>query len=87
MPHQHHDLNGDDQAQVWRCAQHRRTEDIRAWFADIFGKRRQLKSPDARWYFAAALFRSLTSQRLLPSGHGAAGSGKGDSATGGQSGQ
>jgi hypothetical protein len=89
MQHQQYDLDGDDQAQIWRSAQHRRTEDIGSWFTDIFKKRQPLRSPDTRSFGAAALLRALTSQSEspLPSGHGAGGSCKGDSATGGQSGQ
>jgi hypothetical protein len=89
MQHQQDGLDSDDQAEVWRRGQLRRTEDIRAWFAGIFKKRRRLKSPDTRSLGAAALLRALTSQSesLLPSGPGAGGSRKSDSATGGQSGQ
>jgi hypothetical protein len=87
MQHQQHDLDGDDQAQIWRSAQHRRTEDIRSWFAELFNRRRQLKSLDTRWHFAAMFLRSLTSQPLLPSGYRAGGSQTSDTTKGGQSGR
>jgi hypothetical protein len=89
MQHERHDFDGEELAEIWRRAEHRRTEDIRCWFAELFNKRRPLKSPDARSFDAAALLRALTSQSepLLPSGPGVGGSRKGDGAKGGQSGQ
>jgi hypothetical protein len=74
MQHQQYDLDGDHQAQIWRGAQHRRTEDIRCWF-----KERQRKSHDTLSHYAAVLFRSLTSRSepLLPSENRAAGSNNG----------
>jgi hypothetical protein len=44
MRHERHDFDHDDLAEIWRSAQHRRTEDVYSWFANIFKKRLQLKS-------------------------------------------
>jgi hypothetical protein len=40
------DFSGDF-AEVWRTAQQRRTEDIGAWFGQLFERRRRLKAADA----------------------------------------
>jgi hypothetical protein len=36
----------DDLAEIWRSAQHRRTEDVGVWLAKYVAKRRSLKSRD-----------------------------------------
>jgi hypothetical protein len=76
MQHERHDLDGDDLAEIWRSAQHRRTEDVYSWFTNIFKKRQQLKSPDTRPDCDGVFFRSLTSQArtFLPSSDSAGGS-------------
>jgi len=48
MQHEQHDCDGDNLAEIWRSAQHRRCDDIYFWFAHFLETRRQLKSSDSR---------------------------------------
>ena len=43
MQHEQHDYDGDNLAEIWRSAQHRRTEDIYSWFTHFLNKRWRLK--------------------------------------------
>jgi hypothetical protein len=77
MQRERHDLDGGDLAEIWRSAQHRRTEDVYSWFTNIFKKREQLKSPDTRPHYDA-LPLTLQARTFLPSRDKAGGSQKGD---------
>jgi hypothetical protein len=46
MQQEQHD-DGDNLAEIWRSAQHRRTEDIYSWFNRFFKRRRQPNQPVA----------------------------------------
>jgi hypothetical protein len=48
MENERHDFDDDDLAEIWRSAQHRRTEDIYSWFTHFFERRRKLKSTGGR---------------------------------------
>lgn len=48
MQHKQRDYDDDDFAEIWRSAQHRRTEDIYLWFTHWFRRQRQLKPSDSR---------------------------------------
>lgn len=56
MQHERHDRHGNDLAEIWRRAQHRRSEDLYVWFTNIFKKRWQFKS---RYRHVGALLRSF----------------------------
>jgi hypothetical protein len=88
MPHERNPV-GDDFAEIWRSAQHRRTEDARCWLAGIFKKRPQLESPDTQARHDWMLFRSLTLQAppFVPSRDSTGGSRKIHGIKGGSSGQ
>ena len=75
---------GDDLAEIWRGAQHRRTEDACSWFTQIFKK-----LSDARRRYDWVLLRSLTFQArsLLPSKDKIGGSQRGERIEGGRSGE
>jgi hypothetical protein len=47
MQHEEHDYEGDNLAEIWQNAQHRRTQDIYFWFTHFFGRQRQIKSSDS----------------------------------------
>jgi hypothetical protein len=57
VQHEQHAPDGDGFAEVWRSAQHRRSEDACLWFTDIVKERWQFKSPSK---YLGLLFRSLT---------------------------
>ena len=59
MQHKQRDYDDDDFSEIWRSAQHRRSEDIYFWFTHFFGRQRQLKPSDSR------LRSSTTPQPLL----------------------
>jgi hypothetical protein len=44
MQHEQPDYDGDNLAEIWQSAQHRRTEDIYSWLTQFFERRQQLKS-------------------------------------------
>lgn len=44
MQHEQQDYDGDNLAEIWRSAQHRRTEDIYSWFTRFFKKTTAAKS-------------------------------------------
>ena len=48
MQHEQHDYDGDNLAEIWQSAQHRRTEDIYSWLTRFFERQRQFKSSDFR---------------------------------------
>jgi hypothetical protein len=48
MPQEQYDIDNDDLARIWRCAQHRRAEEIYSWLTRFLSKRRQLKSSGGR---------------------------------------
>jgi hypothetical protein len=82
MQHEQNNFEQDDLAEIWRSAQHRRTEDVYSWFTHIFEKRRKFKSPDTRPHYVGMLF----SKALLSSRDRAGGSQMGDRTRGGRSG-
>jgi hypothetical protein len=47
MQHEH-EYDGDNLAEIWQSAQHRRTEDIYSWFTHFFERQRQPKSSNFR---------------------------------------
>jgi len=47
MQHEQHDYDCDNLAEIWRSAQHRRTEDIYSWFTHFFERGRQPSQPVA----------------------------------------
>jgi hypothetical protein len=47
MQNHERDFEQGDLAEIWRSAQHRRTEDVGGWLADYF-RRRRLESSDDR---------------------------------------
>jgi hypothetical protein len=64
VQHGRHDLDGDDFAEIWRSAQHRRFEDVYFWFSNIFKKPWQFISPSR---YVGLLLRSFTHKSsLLP---------------------
>ncbi|MEA2913133.1 MAG: hypothetical protein QOJ15_5214 [Bradyrhizobium sp.] len=44
MQHERRDYDDDNLAEIWRSAQHRRSDDIYFWFTHFLETRRQLKS-------------------------------------------
>jgi hypothetical protein len=48
----------DDLAEIWKSAQHRRTEDVGGWLAKYIAKRRSLKSRDDRPQYPQAQVRA-----------------------------
>jgi hypothetical protein len=48
MQQEQHDIDNDDLAKIWRCAQNRRAEEIYAWLTHFLSKRWQLKSSGGR---------------------------------------
>jgi hypothetical protein len=83
MQHDRYDFDDDDLAEVWRRAQHRRTEDVYSWFTNIFKKRRQLKSSNTRPHYIEVLLL----EPILPSRDSTGDSPKDDRIWGGRSGQ
>jgi hypothetical protein len=45
MQHESHDPDRHDLAEIWRSAQHRRTEEVWFWLTHLFKKQPKLKSP------------------------------------------
>lgn len=45
MQHEPHDRDGDDLSDIWRSAQHRRSEEVWSWLTHLFKKQPKLKSP------------------------------------------
>lgn len=88
MQHEQNDPGGDDLAEIWRNAHRRRIEDFCSWFANVFGKRPQLTSPDARPHGDGMRLRSLTLQArsFLPSSDSTDSSPKDDGIDGARSG-
>jgi hypothetical protein len=48
MQNDERDFEQGDLAEIWRSAQHRRTEDVGGWLVDYFRRQRRLKSSDDR---------------------------------------
>jgi hypothetical protein len=48
MQHEQPDYGGDNLAEIWQSAQHRRTEDIYSWFAHLPGRRSKSSEPRIR---------------------------------------
>jgi hypothetical protein len=48
MQDEQHEFDNDDLAKIWRCAQHRRAEEIYSWLTHFLNKRWQLKSTGGR---------------------------------------
>jgi hypothetical protein len=48
MQHERPDYDDAQLADIWRNAQHRRTEDIYFWFTHLFEAQRHPKSSDSR---------------------------------------
>jgi hypothetical protein len=48
MQHERRDYDDDNLAEVWRSAQHRRSDDIYFWFTHFLETRPQLKSSGGR---------------------------------------
>ena len=45
MQHEPHDPDRHDLSEIWRSAQHRRTEEVWFWLTHLFKKQPKLKSP------------------------------------------
>jgi hypothetical protein len=48
MQNQQPDYDGDNLAEIWQSAQHRRTEDIYSWFSNFFERQRRIESSESR---------------------------------------
>jgi hypothetical protein len=59
MQHEEHGDSGNNLAEIWQSAQHRRTDDIYSLFTDFVETRRQLKSAEPRPRYSAGRFMSL----------------------------
>ena len=61
MQHEEHDYEGDNLAEIWQNAQHRRTQDIYFWFTHFFERHRPaqiVRSP-------ASIFPTALAWKLL----------------------
>ena len=58
MQNDERDFEQGDLAEIWRRAQHRRTEDVGRWLADYFRGQRRLKSSDDRSQYPQAPVRA-----------------------------
>lgn len=47
MQHEQHNLDGDNLAESWQSAQHRRTADIYSWFTHFFEGQQHFKPSDS----------------------------------------
>jgi hypothetical protein len=54
MQNERHDLEQDDLAEIWRSAQHRRTEDLGRWLAQYFERRQPTKTIETRPQYVKA---------------------------------
>ncbi len=48
MQNERRDIDQDDLAEIWRGAQHRRTEDLGRWLSQYFERRQRLKTIEAQ---------------------------------------
>jgi hypothetical protein len=66
MPREQHDIDNDDLAKIWRCAQHRRAEEIYSWLTRFLSKRWQLKSTGDRTQDAAPAHLEIAGRPFPP---------------------
>jgi hypothetical protein len=64
-----HDDNDDHLAEIWRSAQHRRTEELYFWFTHLFQRQPHLSSSEPRFRHrrraAALLWKLLEATRAV----------------------
>ncbi|MGA2287110.1 hypothetical protein [Bradyrhizobium sp.] len=59
-----HDHNDDHLAEIWRSAQHRRTEDLYFWFTHLFQRQLHLGYSEPRFRHARRRAAALLSKLL-----------------------